>query len=99
MGPALTRKKTKRGDRAETEPDAAIKHRRKEKARNAEHEQVRHLVEEVAWGWKENRTTIETELSVTPSMDVPEAMTGSLVDVEEIGELAERREEDREQRP
>lgn len=97
--PALIRKKTKRGNRAETEQDAAVKRRMKEKARKVEHEQVKLPVEEVAEGGEENKAAVETELPVTPSIDVPEAITGSPVDVDEIGEPAERRGENVEQRP
>lgn len=42
---------------------------------------------------------VETELPVTATMDVPEAIIGSPIDVEEIGEPTERRGEGIEQRP
>lgn len=51
--------------------------------RKAEHEQVRQPVEEVAGEEEKNRAAVETELPLTPSMNVPEAMTGSPIDVKE----------------
>lgn len=50
-------------------------------------------------GKEEDRAARETELLVTPSAEVPEAMTSSPIDLEEIEEPSERREDCGEQRP
>lgn len=75
------------------------KRRRKEKSRKAEHEKIRQPVEDVAGGGEEKRAAEETELPVTPSMDVPKAMTGSPIKVEKIREPSERQEDVVEPRP
>lgn len=49
-------------------------------------------------GKKEGRAARETELSVTPSAEVSEAMTSSPIDLEEIGKPSERRKDCKEQR-
>lgn len=83
----------------EAEQDVAVKSRKKEKVKKAEHEQMRQLVEEVVGKEEENRAAIETELAVTPSMEVPKAMTGSPSEVEDIEEPSERQDEDIDERP
>lgn len=65
------------------------KWRRKEKARKAKHEQGRQSVEDGTGEKEENREAEKSGLGVTPSMDVPEAMISSPIDVEEVGEPSE----------
>lgn len=96
---ALIRKKTRRGDQAEIDQDASRKRRKKERAKKVKHEQGRQLVNKVAGGREKNMAAVETELPVMSSMDVPEAMMGSPIDVNEIGEPSERQGEVIDQRP
>lgn len=56
--PVLIRKKTKRGNRAKTKQDAALKIWRKEKVRKSEHEQVRQPVQEVVGEREKNRVAV-----------------------------------------
>lgn len=71
----------------------ASKRRRKEKARKAEQDhgrQPQRREEDPSVGEEDGRAAKETELPVTPSAEVLEAMTSSPIDLEEIGEPSER---------
>lgn len=42
---------------------------------------------------------MDTELPMTPSMEIPDAMTDFSIDLEEMGEPSERQREERDPRP
>lgn len=58
---------------------------RKEKAMKDEHDQEKQPIEDATGGDEESRTVVETELPITHSADIPEVMTSSPIDLEEIG--------------
>lgn len=93
--PALIQKKTRKGERTKVEQDAVVKRQKKERARKIDHEHRIQSVEGTTGEGKDNRVV----LPVTPSMEIPEVMTASLNEIEEIGEPLGRRGEDIEQRP
>lgn len=86
-------------DQAETEQDVPRKWQKKERERKVEHEQRKEPVEKATGEGEGNRVAVDTELPITPSIEIPEAMTGSPIDIEEIGEPSRRQEEDINQRP
>lgn len=92
--PALIWKKTRRGDRTEAKQNVAGKRRKKERAKKADYEPRRQPIEEAAGEREGNKASVDTELPVTPSMEIPEAMTGSPIDIEEIREPLKRRRKD-----
>lgn len=67
--------------------------------KKAEHEPRRQPREEGANKGEESKTGVDIELPVTPMMEVPDAVTGSPINLEEMREPSERQREEREQRP
>lgn len=89
----LSKKKTKREERAEAGLDNTSKRRRKEKTKKAGQEQgkvVHRCRNDMSFGEKEGKTVAETELPMTPTPDVPETVTSSPIDIEEIREPSDR---------
>lgn len=75
------------------------KHRNKERAKKAKHERTREPIEELAGDREGNRVAVDTELPITPLMEISDAMTSTIIDIEEIEEPSRWQGDDIDTRP